>query len=100
MIKKLEFSLKIINQSFILRNKNIDISKIAVNRIIFCLSKFSKFKTKPVSVKIHTQSVASAIKPPILAKLISPGLNEGKAYKSKPIKNSASKTADKILLTF
>ena len=46
------------------------------------------------------QNVASAIKPPIWAKLISPDLNEGKAYKSKPIKNSASKTADKICSLF
>ena len=66
----------------------------------FCSSKFSKFKTKSASVKMHTQSTVSAIKPPIWAKLISPDLNEGKAYKSKPIKNSASKTADKICSLF
>ena len=65
----------------ILRNKKIITSKIAAIKIAFCLSKFSKFKTKSASAKIHTQNVVSAIKPPIWAKLISPDLNEGKAYK-------------------
>ena len=62
MIKKLEFSLKIINQFFILRNQVVIISETAVNKIIFCLSKFSKFKMKPVSVEKQMQSAVSAIK--------------------------------------
>ena len=80
MIKGLECNLKIINQFFILRNKRVAVGKTGANRIIFCLSKFSKFKIKPVSDKNQTQSAVSAIKPPIWAKLISPGSNEGKAY--------------------
>ena len=47
---------------FILRNKRVAVSKTGANRIIFCLSKFSKFKMKPVSVKKQTQSAVSAIK--------------------------------------
>lgn len=79
MIKNKLFILKIINQFFILRNKRVDVSKTGANRIIFCLSKFSKFKMKPVFVEKQTQSVVSAIKPYASAKLISHGSNEGKS---------------------
>ena len=79
MIKKLEFSLKIINQFFILRNKRIVVGKTGTNRIIFCLSKFSKFKMKLVSVE--KQSAVSAVKPSAPAKLILHGSNQGNAHK-------------------
>lgn len=57
------------------------ISETAVNKIIFCLSKFSKFKTKSASVKIQTQIKVSAIKLPISAKLISLGSTKEKHIK-------------------
>ena len=57
------------------------ISETAVNKIIFCLSKFSKFKIKPVSDKNQTQSAVSAIKPSAPAKPISHGSNQGNAHK-------------------
>lgn len=81
MIKRLEFNLKIINQFFILRNKRVTVSKTGANRIIFCLSKFSKFKMKPVSVEKQMQSAVGAIKPPISAKLISLGSTKEKYIK-------------------
>ena len=77
----MEFNLKIINQFFILRNQVVVISETAVNKIIFCLSKFSKFKIKPVSDKNQTQSAISAIKPSTPTKLISHGSNQGNAHK-------------------
>jgi len=81
LIKRLEFNLKIINQFFILRNKRVAVGKTGANRIIFCLSKFSKFKIKPVSDKNQTQSAISAIKPSTPTKLISHGSNQGNAHK-------------------
>ena len=62
------------------------ISETAVNKIIFCLSKFNKFKMKPVSVEKQTQSAVSPIKPSTPTKLISHGSNQGNAHKSKSIK--------------
>ena len=79
MIKNELFILKIINQFFILRNKRIVVGKTGTNRIIFCLSKFSKFKMKPVSVE--KQSAVSAVKPSAPAKLILHGSNQGNAHK-------------------
>ena len=73
------FILKIINQFFILRNKRIVVGKTGTNRIIFCLSKFSKFKMKLVSVE--KQSAVSPIKPSTPTKLISHGSNQGNAHK-------------------
>ena len=79
MIKNELFILKIINQFFILRNKGIVVGKTGTNRIIFCLSKFSKFKMKLVSVE--KQSAVSAVKPSAPAKLILHGSNQGNAHK-------------------
>ena len=81
MIKRLEFNLKIINQFFILRNKRVTVSKTGANRIIFCLSKFSKFKMKPVSVEKQMQSAVGAIKPSTPTKLISLGSTKEKYIK-------------------
>lgn len=79
MIKNKLFILKIINQFFILRNKRIVVGKTGTNRIIFCLSKFSKFKMKLVSAE--KQSAVSAVKPSAPAKLILHGSNQGNAHK-------------------
>ena len=81
MIKNELFILKIVNQFFILRNKRVAVGKTGTNRIIFCLSKFIKFKMKLVSVEKQTQSAVSAIKPSAPAKLISHGSNQGNAHK-------------------
>ena len=79
MIKNELFILKIINQFFILRNKRIVVGKTGTNRIIFCLSKFSKFKMKLVSVE--KQSAVSTVKPSAPAKLILHSSNQGNAHK-------------------